>query len=397
MSHLRRRSRGRTAPCSPACLPPRSRSARTATCPAVCTTRPRPASRRESVKAVQEKYQANEDPHFRARAVVIKEQRAELAKHHVSVLWSDYFKPPHFEKYPELHQLVNDTLKALSAAKASTDPATGQKALDLHRPDRQDLLGDQEGLTCRRRTAPGPGGPYTGRTGRARSYPCHGPVPPDRTARAAPRPDPAQRVAPRGSRGRCRGLLPPPGPEASDGPGGASAGRRHAGLSRLPRSRVRGDCGRARERPRKSVCGAPSPGPVSGPPRGRRPRPGHRAADRSRPTARRRPVTSLLRCSATAPAGPSPAPAPPSRLGRSGSGPGSRTGRGRTTPSSVRPASPSPRCPVAAPRGMRPSAPRSARPRARRRSRRPPRALPGIQHAAGLRPRSQPITALTVA
>ncbi|TVL94079.1 superoxide dismutase, Ni [Streptomyces sp. LX-29] len=85
----------------------------------------------ESVKAVQEKYQANEDPDFRTRALIIKEQRAELAKHHVSVLWSDYFKPPHFEKYPELHQLVNDTLKALSAAKASNDPATGQKALDL--------------------------------------------------------------------------------------------------------------------------------------------------------------------------------------------------------------------------------------------------------------------------
>ncbi|OKK20631.1 superoxide dismutase [Streptomyces sp. CB00455] len=85
----------------------------------------------ESVKAVQEKYQANDDADFRARAITIKEQRAELAKHHVSVLWSDYFKPPHFEKYPQLHVLVNDTLKALSAAKASNDPATGQKALDL--------------------------------------------------------------------------------------------------------------------------------------------------------------------------------------------------------------------------------------------------------------------------
>ncbi|WP_328916005.1 MULTISPECIES: superoxide dismutase, Ni [unclassified Streptomyces] len=85
----------------------------------------------ESVKAVQDKYQANEDADFRTRAIIIKEQRAELAKHHVSVLWSDYFKPPHFEKYPQLHQLVNDTLKALSAAKASNDPATGQKALDL--------------------------------------------------------------------------------------------------------------------------------------------------------------------------------------------------------------------------------------------------------------------------
>ncbi|MFE2288264.1 superoxide dismutase, Ni [Streptomyces sp. NPDC059443] len=85
----------------------------------------------ESVKAVQEKYQANDDTDFRARAITIKEQRAELAKHHVSVLWSDYFKPPHFEKYPQLHALVNDTLKALSAAKASNDPATGAKALEL--------------------------------------------------------------------------------------------------------------------------------------------------------------------------------------------------------------------------------------------------------------------------
>ncbi|MEU1278518.1 superoxide dismutase, Ni [Streptomyces sp. NPDC005805] len=85
----------------------------------------------ESVKAVQEKYQANEDPEFRTRAVLIKEQRAELAKHHVSVLWSDYFKPPHFEKYPQLNTLVNETLKALSAAKGSTDPKTGEKALEL--------------------------------------------------------------------------------------------------------------------------------------------------------------------------------------------------------------------------------------------------------------------------
>ena len=37
----------------------------------------------ESVKAIQEKYQANEDPEFRARAILIKEQRSELVKHHL--------------------------------------------------------------------------------------------------------------------------------------------------------------------------------------------------------------------------------------------------------------------------------------------------------------------------
>ena len=85
----------------------------------------------ESIKAIIGKVADNSDPDFRTRAILIKEQRAELAKHHVSVLWSDYFKPPHFEKYPQLHELVNDTLKALSAAKGSTDPKTGEKALEL--------------------------------------------------------------------------------------------------------------------------------------------------------------------------------------------------------------------------------------------------------------------------
>ena len=84
----------------------------------------------DSVKAIQEKYQGNEDPTFRERCVVIKEQRSELVKHHLAVLWHDYFKPPHFEKYPELHGLFNETIKQASACKQSNDPADGQKLLD---------------------------------------------------------------------------------------------------------------------------------------------------------------------------------------------------------------------------------------------------------------------------
>ena len=78
----------------------------------------------ESVKAIAEKYQANTDPEFRTRAILIKEQRAELVKHHLWVLWTDYFKPPHFEKYPHLHQLFNEATKlaGASGAKGSLDP-----------------------------------------------------------------------------------------------------------------------------------------------------------------------------------------------------------------------------------------------------------------------------------
>src|SRR5512146_438310 len=70
----------------------------------------------DSVKAICEKYAGNEDPVFRTRALLIKEQRAELVKHHLWVLWTDYFKPPHFEKYPQLHTLVNEATKLAGAS-----------------------------------------------------------------------------------------------------------------------------------------------------------------------------------------------------------------------------------------------------------------------------------------
>ena len=85
----------------------------------------------ESVKMICDKYQQNSDAEFRARAILIKEQRSELVKHHLWVLWTDYFKPPHFEKYPQLHQLFNDATKLAGASgtKGSTDPATAEALL----------------------------------------------------------------------------------------------------------------------------------------------------------------------------------------------------------------------------------------------------------------------------
>ena len=86
----------------------------------------------ESIKGIIGKVADNNDPDFRTRAIIIKEQRAELVKHHLWVLWTDYFKPPHFEKYPQLHELFNKATKQAGAAggKGSMDPAEGQKLLD---------------------------------------------------------------------------------------------------------------------------------------------------------------------------------------------------------------------------------------------------------------------------
>jgi nickel superoxide dismutase len=85
----------------------------------------------ESVKAIQQKYADNEDPVFRQRCVFIKEERADLVKHHLWVLWTDYFKPPHLEQYPQLHELFWKATKAAGEAKKSQDPAQGQELLDL--------------------------------------------------------------------------------------------------------------------------------------------------------------------------------------------------------------------------------------------------------------------------
>jgi nickel superoxide dismutase len=85
----------------------------------------------ESIKAIIGKVADNDDPDFRTRAVMIKDERAQLVKHHLWVLWSDYFKPPHFEKYPQLHQLFNEATKLASGtgAKASMDEAKADELL----------------------------------------------------------------------------------------------------------------------------------------------------------------------------------------------------------------------------------------------------------------------------
>ncbi len=84
----------------------------------------------ESVKACMEKFNGSDDPVFKERAVVIKEERADLVKHHLWVLWTDYFKPEHLEKHPNLHDLFWSATKAAGEAKKTTDVAVAQRLLD---------------------------------------------------------------------------------------------------------------------------------------------------------------------------------------------------------------------------------------------------------------------------
>jgi nickel superoxide dismutase len=84
----------------------------------------------ESVLQSIEKYQESDDPIFKQRAIMIKEERADLVKHHLWVLWTDYFKPEHLEAHPELHELFWKATKLAGETKQGVDVAVAQQLLD---------------------------------------------------------------------------------------------------------------------------------------------------------------------------------------------------------------------------------------------------------------------------
>ena len=85
----------------------------------------------ESCYKIVEKMGANSDPAFTTRAIAIKEERADLAKHHLDVLWHDYFKPEHLEKYPDLHETFWKASKQASKVKQSLDVAAAKDLLAM--------------------------------------------------------------------------------------------------------------------------------------------------------------------------------------------------------------------------------------------------------------------------
>ena len=84
----------------------------------------------QSVYNACKKYDESDDEVFKQRAVIIKEKRADLCKEHLWVLWTDYFKPEHLEKVPNLHDLFWNAAKAAGDAKKSMDANVAQKLID---------------------------------------------------------------------------------------------------------------------------------------------------------------------------------------------------------------------------------------------------------------------------
>ena len=62
------------------------------------------------------------------RHVQVKEEHARIVEQEIIILWTDYFRPEHLEKHPNLHDLVWKTAKLTSTVKQQINK---QAALDL--------------------------------------------------------------------------------------------------------------------------------------------------------------------------------------------------------------------------------------------------------------------------
>ena len=85
----------------------------------------------ESCLRIIEKYEGNEDPVFRQRCIIVKERQADVAKHHIDVLWHDYFKPEHLEQFPDLHDVCWKAAKQASKVKHTVDAGAARELLGL--------------------------------------------------------------------------------------------------------------------------------------------------------------------------------------------------------------------------------------------------------------------------
>ena len=66
-------------------------------------------------------------PNSVVRFVHVKEEHAQKVKEELNILWADYFKPEHLEKYPNLHELFWNANKLAGANKQSVSSDSAKK------------------------------------------------------------------------------------------------------------------------------------------------------------------------------------------------------------------------------------------------------------------------------
>lgn len=88
-----------------------------------------------------------------SRYIAVKEEHAEGAKHEIRVIWGDYIKPQHVEKYPELHGLVHKIMQLGSKSRQTVDRETGVQFVEAIN-DFAEIFWATKGITTKRAKAP---------------------------------------------------------------------------------------------------------------------------------------------------------------------------------------------------------------------------------------------------
>ncbi len=64
-----------------------------------------------------------------SRYAATKEEHAEICKRELRILWGDFFKPEHLEKFPTLHDNIWKAMKLAGKARQETHVETGKELI----------------------------------------------------------------------------------------------------------------------------------------------------------------------------------------------------------------------------------------------------------------------------
>jgi nickel superoxide dismutase len=88
-----------------------------------------------------------------ARYITVKEEHAEKAKADIRVIWGDYIKAQHIEKYPQLHGLVHQIMQLGSKSRQTADRDTAVQLVDAINQFAQ-IFWETKGVKTKRANAP---------------------------------------------------------------------------------------------------------------------------------------------------------------------------------------------------------------------------------------------------
>jgi nickel superoxide dismutase len=88
-----------------------------------------------------------------SRYVAVKEEHAEKVKHDVRVIWGDYLKAQHLEKYPNAHALVHKIMSLGSKARQTMDREAAVQLVEALNEFAQ-IFWETKGVATKRAKAP---------------------------------------------------------------------------------------------------------------------------------------------------------------------------------------------------------------------------------------------------